>query len=175
MRQVARSALWFVLVPVPVSYGVPTALGNWLPDSASASGGWRAFGAVVAAIGTTALLTCFVDFIRQGFGTPAPNEPPRKLVVARLYRYSRNPMYLSVLLTIIGEGIFWASWIIVGYAAVLGFALHGWIVAIEEPQLRKRFGDQYESYRSRVPRWLGLPRRMELHCKGMHLSGFARR
>jgi len=116
-------------------------------------------GAVVAAIGTTALLTCFVDFIRQGFGTPAPYEPPRELVVARLYRYSRNPMYLSVLLTIIGEGIFWASWIIVGYAALLGFALHGWIVAIEEPQLRKRFGDQYESYRSRVPRWLGLPRR----------------
>lgn len=158
MGRAARSLLWFVMVPLPVAYGLPTALGIWLPVNAPLPGLWRVFGGILVAVGTTGLFACFLDFVRRGRGTPAPYEPPQNLVAVGLYRFSRNPMYTSALITIIGEGFLWASWAIFGYAALLGLALHLWVATIEEPKLRDRFGDQYERYSSTVPRWVGSPR-----------------
>lgn len=153
------------MVPVPVAYGIPTGLGVWMPVTADGLGAGRPFGIALVATGTVALLACFVEFVRRGNGTPAPYDPPRNLVAVGLYRLSRNPMYASVLLTVFGEALVWGSWTIVGYGAFLGMAFHGWVLLIEEPQLRARFGPQYEEYIATVPRWVGFARRT-----GSHLS-----
>jgi hypothetical protein len=65
-------------------------------------------------------------------------------------------MYVAVLMVVLGEALWWGSWVILGYAGTLWVALHAWVVVYEEPTLRRRFGRPYERYSSAVPRWLGI-------------------
>ena len=65
---------------------------------------WAGLPLIVA--GAAVLLACIVDFARKGRGTLAPIDPPRNLVAAGLYRYVRNPMYVGVVTTLIGEAVF---------------------------------------------------------------------
>lgn len=161
MGHLLRSVLWFALVPLPVSYGVPTVLGLLANGAPFPTGPTHVVGLLASAFGTAALIWCFSDFVRRGRGTPAPYEPPRRLVVGGLYRYTRNPMYVSVLLIIIGLAIWWESWMILGYAGLLWGGLHAWVVFHEEPALRRRFGVPYERYAHTVPRWIGRPKALE--------------
>jgi protein-S-isoprenylcysteine O-methyltransferase Ste14 len=62
-------------------------------------------GFFVLIVGTLGLLWCVRDFYVRGKGTLAPWSPPQNLVVVGLYRYSRNPMYVCVVLVLLG----WAS------------------------------------------------------------------
>jgi protein-S-isoprenylcysteine O-methyltransferase Ste14 len=66
----------------------------------------------------------------------------------------RNPMYVAVLLVVIGEAILFRSLLLAGYALLLGAAFHAFVVFVEEPQLARRFGASYETYVHTVPRWL---------------------
>lgn len=150
----ARSLLWTFLLPGVVA--------GYLP--------WRYFGLAHArldlrspmhllglgsiAVGAALLGTCIWEFARSGRGTLAPVDPPRELVVRGLYRYVRNPMYLSVTLILLGEIllvpsrpllVYGLSWLVVVNLFVLGY---------EEPTLRHRFGAGYERYRREVGRWL---------------------
>jgi protein-S-isoprenylcysteine O-methyltransferase Ste14 len=116
-------------------------------------GVWLA-GLLPLAVGAAGYAWCAADFVRRGRGTPAPIAAPEALVVRGLYRYVRNPMYVSVLLTLLGEAFMFASpWLLL-YAAVVGLIVHLFVIGYEEPTLRRRFGDAYEDYRRRVPRWL---------------------
>jgi len=74
-------------------------------------------------------------------------EAPAALVSEGLYRYSRNPMYVGVLLTIFGQGL-------VTYGLIVWICFHAVVVLFEEPQLRKQNGEPYDEYRRKVPRWL---------------------
>ena len=76
------------------------------------------------AAGAAVLLACIVDFARKGRGTLAPVDPPRKLVAVGLYRYVRNPMYVGVVTTLIGEAVFFESRSIGVYAAVAWLVFH---------------------------------------------------
>ncbi len=158
MDHALRSLLWFLLVPLPVAYGVPTWIALSGPSGAVESAAVRVLGLLSAALGTTVLLWCFAEFVRRGHGTPAPYEPPRHLVAGGLYRYSRNPMYVSVVTVVLGEALWWGSMTILAYAGLLVLVFHGWVVLYEEPSLRRRFGQAYETYCVAVPRWLGAPR-----------------
>jgi protein-S-isoprenylcysteine O-methyltransferase Ste14 len=99
----------------------------------------------------------FIRFVLQGEGTPVPFVPPRRLVVSGLYRYTRNAMYLAVVSAILGQGLFFGDAALIGYAFLIGFACHVFVLLYEEPALRKAFGSPYETYCSNVPRW--IPRR----------------
>ena len=66
-------------------------------------------GLVVVALGLAALVACFVQFVREGRGTPAPIAPTEELVVGGLYRWVRNPMYLAVGAMILGQAVAFAS------------------------------------------------------------------
>lgn len=105
-------------------------------------------------VGSAIYLWCVWDFATFGRGTPAPIDPPKKLVVRGLYQYSRNPMVVGVLILILAWAVSFKAIILVVYALIVGLAFHAVIVVYEEPHLRKLFGDSYLDYCARVPRWL---------------------
>ncbi|HEX5761394.1 MAG TPA: isoprenylcysteine carboxylmethyltransferase family protein [Thermoanaerobaculia bacterium] len=106
------------------------------------------------AAGAAVLLRCIWEFGRVGRGTPAPFDPPKELVVSGLYRYVRNPMYLGVLLILLGEALFFQSRALLVYAAACGLLYHLIVLLYEEPALTRSFGDSYARYRRSVGRWL---------------------
>jgi hypothetical protein len=80
---------------------VDHAPGNF--DRRSSASSSRAIGILLIVGGVPGLVDSFARFALQGLGTPAPVAPPQYLVVAGLYRYVRNPMYVSVLAVICGQ------------------------------------------------------------------------
>ncbi|HEX4932145.1 MAG TPA: isoprenylcysteine carboxylmethyltransferase family protein [Gemmatimonadaceae bacterium] len=111
-------------------------------------------GVIVLILGGVVVLWCVRDFFVTGRGTLAPWSPPRRLVRVGLYRRSRNPMYVGVLLTVAGWAIGFRSLALAAYALILAMAFHLRVVLGEEPWLARTHGAAWEEYRSRVPRWL---------------------
>jgi protein-S-isoprenylcysteine O-methyltransferase Ste14 len=111
-------------------------------------------GIVVAVAGWALALWCILTFALIGRGTPAPFDPPRKLVIQGPYRYVRNPMYLGAALTLCGAALFYRSLALLAYMGVFLIATHIFVVWYEEPTLTRLFGADYEQYRTRVGRWL---------------------
>jgi protein-S-isoprenylcysteine O-methyltransferase Ste14 len=114
-------------------------------------------GCVILAAGVAVLLHAFVRFVIEGVGTPAPVAPTRHLVIGGLYRYIRNPMYVAVALTIIGQAMVLGRPVLLLYAVVFGVAVGSFVHFYEQPTLTRQFGAEYEAYRAAVPPW--LPRR----------------
>ena len=110
-------------------------------------------GAVAVAGGAVLALWCIVTFFVIGRGTPAPFDPPRRLVVAGPYLLVRNPMYLGAGLALAGAALFYESWALLGYCAAFVLVTHVFVVAYEEPTLRSTFGDSYARYCEQVQRW----------------------
>ena len=104
-------------------------------------------------IGTAIYLRCAWDFAIKGLGTPAPIDPPKKLVVTGLYRWIRNPMYQGVLLILLGECLLFLDPGLSIYTASFALVFHVFVVFYEEPILRNRFGASYNDYCRKVPRW----------------------
>ena len=105
--------------------------------------------------GVAVLLWCVWAFYAAGKGTLAPWSPPRHLVTVGLYRYSRNPMYVGVLLILLGWAVGFQSWPLALYAAAVTLAFHLRVVFGEEPVLARHFGEEWRTYCRRTPRWLG--------------------
>jgi len=110
-------------------------------------------GVVVAASGAVLAVWCIATFIVIGRGTPAPFDPPRRLVVAGPYLFVRNPMYIGAAVALAGAALFYESWALVAYCAAFAVVTHLFVVAYEEPTLRTTFGTAYENYCERVQRW----------------------
>src|SRR5436190_3417542 len=121
----------------------------------------QVLGLVVVVLGAGLALWCILTFAFVGKGTPAPFDPPRRLVVRGPYRMVRNPMYIGAALALAGAALFYGSWALLWYC--VGFALitHLFVVAYEEPTLRATFGDAYDRYCQRVHRWWPKPKRGE--------------
>jgi protein-S-isoprenylcysteine O-methyltransferase Ste14 len=102
----AGSAAFFVLAPGVVAGLIPWWLTGWQVRHPQPSWAWvplRVAGGILIAAGVVVLVQAFVRFVAEGVGTPAPVAPTRHLVVGGLYRYVRNPMYLAVVATIVGQ------------------------------------------------------------------------
>jgi protein-S-isoprenylcysteine O-methyltransferase Ste14 len=95
-----------------------------------------------------------VRFVVEGFGTPAPVAAPERLVVGGVYRYVRNPMYVAILATIVGQALLLGRLGLLLYAAVAWLVAAAFVRFYEEPTLTRRFGAKYEAYRHAVPAWL---------------------
>lgn len=110
---------------------------------------------------------CVLEFLLAG-GTPALfftrairflyGEEPRTVVRNGLYRYSRNPMYISMVAVMAAEAVIYRSMNIAIYAALAAIFFYFVVVFLEEPHLDRVRGPDYQEYRRRVPRWLGRPR-----------------
>lgn len=105
-------------------------------------------------IGGVIVLWSFWNFLVQGRGTPAPIDPPKELVATGFYRYVRNPMYVGILLILIGHFLWFEFIWLILYAALAFLIVHLFVTLYEEPTLRKKFGASYEEYLRRVPRWI---------------------
>ena len=113
----------------------------------------------VIVLGIALLAACIFEFARSGRGTLSPVDPPRHLVVRGLYRYVRNPMYLSVTTILLGEVLLARSPALAAYWAVWFAAANLFVIAYEEPALRQKFGSSYDEYARRVGRWMPWRRR----------------
>ena len=109
---------------------------------------------VVMIVGAAVLVRCIWDFAAKGRGTLAPIDPPKQLVVQGLYRYVRNPMYLGVLILLLGETAFFRSSALLQYTLAWFIVVNLFVVLYEEPSLRHRFGESYERDLRSVHRWL---------------------
>ncbi len=104
-------------------------------------------------LGFLILMSCILRFATEGKGTISPIDPTKNLVAKGLYRYSRNPMYVGVMLLLLGEAVFWQSLFLAGYAAVVFIGFNLFIIIHEEPRLKRDFGTEYELYFQKVRRW----------------------
>jgi protein-S-isoprenylcysteine O-methyltransferase Ste14 len=110
-------------------------------------------------LGVGLYLWCAGEFTFVGNGTPAPIDAPKVLVIQGPYQWVRNPMYIAVLSVVIGEAILFRSLPLVEYALLVWLVVHLFVVFVEEPSLRGKFGDSYETYLRTVRRWLPRPPR----------------
>ena len=100
------------------------------------------------------LVHCIALFALKGRGTLSPADPTKKLVVSGLYRFSRNPMYVGVLLMLAGEAIFFESARLGAYALFVFVVFHLFVRFVEEPRLTRDFGNAYLDYCQKVSRWV---------------------
>jgi len=110
-------------------------------------------GMAIGAAGAAIALWCILTFVSIGKGTPAPFDPPRRLVIRGPYRFVRNPMYIGAALALAGAALFYGSLPILGYAVAFSAATHLLVVSYEEPALRRSFGPEYDEYSRQVRRW----------------------
>jgi protein-S-isoprenylcysteine O-methyltransferase Ste14 len=110
-------------------------------------------GMVIGAAGAAVALWCIFTFAFIGRGTPAPFDPPRRLLIQGPYRFVRNPMYIGAGLALASAAVFYESWPLLGYAGVFFLITHIFVVWYEEPTLRRTFGPEYEAYCRQVSRW----------------------
>jgi len=111
-------------------------------------------GLIFIIIGAVINLKCYWDLIFSGKGTPDPLMPTVKLVVRGLYQFMRNPVYVGLFLILFGEAILFMSAVLLIYSLLWLLVLNLIVVFIEEPSLRRRFGDPYDEYVESVPRWI---------------------
>ncbi|ELY55524.1 methyltransferase family protein [Natronolimnohabitans innermongolicus] len=155
-----KTAVFTVLVPGTVVVAIPRALARYDRESPSLdSRAARLVGDVSFAVGSLLYLHTAFRFASEGDGTPAPRDEPDDLVTGGVYRYTRNPMYIGVLLCLIGQAVRYRSLHVCWWGVVCWLGFHRRILEYEEPHLREKHGDAYEEYCERVPRW--VPRVLE--------------
>ena len=146
-----RALLAFVALPGMVAFVVPLLLitptdrRHWVEP----------WGLLPLVPGLVVLGLTVREFYVAGRGTLAPWSPPRTLVTSGLYRWSRNPMYVGVLLILCGWAIGLRSWPLGIYATGVALAVHLRVILHEEPFLARMHGEAWSAYRDRVGRWLG--------------------
>lgn len=118
----------------------------------------RRGGGVLILAGITAALHCSRLF-RHGGGTPVPTEPPTRLVVGGLYHYSRNPIFVADVAILVGLFLHRGELSLLLYTGLVTVFAHALVLLREEPELRRRFGEDYARYESAVPRWIAPVRR----------------
>jgi protein-S-isoprenylcysteine O-methyltransferase Ste14 len=111
-------------------------------------------GVALLAAGVGVLAHTIVRFAVEGIGTPFPAAPTEHLVIGGLYRYVRNPMYLAVIATILGQAAILGRAELVLYAAFVWVAVATFVRFYEEPTLSRRYGTHYDAYRRAVSAWL---------------------
>ena len=149
------SVVFFFVAPGTVAGFVPWWITKWRsqpPFPSFPSFHW--VGPVLILAGLVPFVGSFWRFAWQGLGTPAPIAPPTRLVVSGFYRYVRNPMYVALIVILVGEAVLFADRRVLVWAAVFWLITHLFVRVVEEPALARAFGTDYEAYRANVPRWI---------------------
>lgn len=143
------SAGFFVVAPGTVVGLVPWLITRWQFP------GWgvaQVVGVVLVVAGLVPPVSAFAEFVRAG-GTPVPVAPTERLVVSGFNRYVRNPMYVGLVLAIIGQTLLFENYWLLAYAAAAWAVPAAFVRWYEEPTLVRTYGAEYEEYRRSVPAW----------------------
>ena len=141
---------------------LPAKVLSWSGVGRPAAMGWvQLAGIAIGGVGLLLALACVAVFVRVGKGTPAPFDPPRRLVTGGPYQYVRNPMFLGAGVAVGGAALYFESLELLLFAMGFLAVAHAIVMLYEEPVLRRTFGQEYEAYCRRVHRWLP-----ELHRAG---------
>lgn len=150
-----RRALPAVALPVVVVVVVPAVLlvtvaTGWTlgPGPLTTAGIFAIAGGFLVAIWSVS------ELVSEGRSSPSPADEPAELVTTGPYTLSRNPMYLAVVVLLVGEALFFGVAALAVYAALVAAGFHLLVTRYEEPALRERFGEDYEAYCEETPRWL---------------------
>lgn len=154
-----KTILFTLLFPGTVLVYMPYILMRAFPGSIVDLGAFRPLAFLFGIPGLAIYIRCAWDFGARGGGTPAPIDPPKVLVAEGLYRYSRNPMYVGVLLMLAAECLWFGSLPLILWGVLVFSMFHVFILFYEEPTLRRNFGPAYDRFCREIPRWLPLGRR----------------
>jgi protein-S-isoprenylcysteine O-methyltransferase Ste14 len=147
-----------VIARPPLLWGLAVVVGfalDWLMPlgfvPAAVPAGW--LGGAVLAIAVALFAWAIATVTRAGSNVPT-NKPTTSIVDTGPYRFTRNPIYLGMMLGLAGLAIafdsFWLLLTLVPFAFVIRYG----VVAREEAYLERKFGELYRRYRIRVRRWL---------------------
>lgn len=149
-----RSLLWTILFPGFFAGYVPWRFFGLDQTRVEGLNATSLLGLIGIGLGVVLLAACIVEFARSGRGTLSPVDPPRHLVIRGLYKYVRNPMYLSVSTIVLGEALLTHSLALAFYWAIWFVVVNLFVMGYEEPTLRQQFGRSYDEYTEHVGRWV---------------------
>lgn len=138
---------------VPILAGLSAVVLAFLDPFRIAVGAAHVAGILPLAVGFVLVYWSIIS-VKQDGETLSPVANPESLVTTGAFAHTRNPMYLGVILTVIGVAVGAGSPVATGYAGLLWSVYHGIVVTVEEPKLRDRFETAYHQYCSAVPRWI---------------------
>ena len=140
--------LW-ALFTVGMQYG----LWRWLPGPRVVPQSWSAVGPALVGIGLLLIAYCAGLFHRTGT-TIEPGHVSDALIIRGPYRWSRNTIYASMLVALLGIAVWFGN--VTAFLPLVGFhwVISSQFIALEEEMLVDRFGDEYHEYRANVRRWL---------------------
>jgi protein-S-isoprenylcysteine O-methyltransferase Ste14 len=138
---VVASLSKFIIFPAAIySVFLPIKLGTM----------WFYAGLPIALLGLVGTILVLVDWAYTPAGEP---------ITRGIYRYSRHPMYVTMILVLLGVSIISASWVFLLFTIIALVGLtRPYFVKIEEAQCLGHYGAAYREYMNRTPRWIGLPK-----------------
>ena len=149
------SLVFFVVAPGTILGLVPWWITSWqMKPAFFGNESTRLAGVVMIILGLVPLLSSFLRFAWDGLGTPAPIAPPTHLVVTGFYRRVRNPIYVALVIVLLGEALLFADGRVAEWAVVFWLGVFAAVLVYEEPTLRGLFGEEYRTYCENVPRWI---------------------
>ena len=150
VRAVTYAALFIGLVLIFVPSRILSWSGIVRPEAIELE---QVAGMAIGTAGAAVALWCVFTFATLGRGTPAPFDPPRRLVIQGSYRFVRNPMYIGAGFALAGAALFYESLPLLGYTGVFLLTTHLFVAWYEEPTLRRTFGEEYVTYCRKIRRW----------------------
>ena len=155
LRVYVKTFAFTIAVPGTVAVLIPQMLAKWRPHPHISRGErtGRVLGTLSLLLGTVLYIHTAVQFGSEGGGTPSPTDEPDELVTGGIYAYSRNPMYIGVLLVILGQALRQRSLVVLWWGLGMWLGFHNRVIGAEEPHLAEKHGEAYEQYRRQVPRW----------------------
>lgn len=114
----------------------------------------KILGVILFIIGLISTLLIVNEHMKTGRVTPLAVEKPLKFIAKGTYQYSRNPMYITILLTFFGGFLFFGHFLLLVYVLLAIPVVNLIVIYKEEPELKKYFGKEYLDYCKKVSRWL---------------------
>jgi protein-S-isoprenylcysteine O-methyltransferase Ste14 len=109
---------------------------------------WLFSGLIICLFGMIFTVVAILNFV---------TSPKDKVITKGLYRFTRNPTYIGMILMQIGLGIACLSWLYLLLTVAMMILLNANLSA-EERYCLYRFGDEYRKYKNKTPRWIGIPK-----------------
>lgn len=150
-----RNLIFTLLQPGVVCIGIPWLILDKVPELLSKTPSYIlivACGFIL--VGACILCNSIYLFATVGRGTLSPLDPTKNLVIIGLYKYSRNPMYVGVMLILLSECLLFQNQHLLNYTLTVFILFNIFIIFVEEPRLVREFGHEYSNYCKQVRRWL---------------------